>query len=315
MSNIPPKRNLRNVVLFKDDELSPLTTSSDTNFIEVSLEQIILPPQQPRRYFDEIGMGNLISSIKKEGILQPLLVRKVEDRYELVAGERRYRAAKTIGLLRVPVFVKQLTEQEAQLISLTENLQREDLNPVEETEGILSLLSVKLQTDVKGVISYLNRLDHSQRGNLKSKNEEFQSAHNVMGKQEINEIFEFLGLTWQSFLKNRLPLLKLPNDILETLRAGKIAYTKAKMIAKIEDESTRKSLLEESITLNWSLSQIRERINQLNLTSTDASIDTPQKRISDVTKRLKKSQVWKDTKKWRKAENLLKKLEALLEED
>jgi ParB family chromosome partitioning protein len=311
MSNSPPKRNLRNVVLFKDEELEK-TTSSETNFPKISLDQIVLPPTQSRRYFDETAMASLVSSIKKEGILQPLLVRPVGLKYELVAGERRYRAAKEIGLLQVPVTIKQLTEVEAQLISLTENLQREDLNPVEETEGILALLSLYLELDVKEVKSYLNRLAHSQRGNLKSKTPELSSAHNVMGKKEIEEIFASLGLTWQSFLKNRLPLLNLPSDVLQKLREGKIAYTKARAIAKVKDSSTRLSLLDESMALSLSLTQIKERIEQLR--AIDSLPTTPQKRITEISQRLKKSQLWKNPQKWRKAQTLLKKLEALIEE-
>ena len=315
MSNVPPKRNLRNVVLFQDDQLSSVTTTSETNFTEILREKIVLPPEQSRRYFDEVAMAHLVSSIKKEGILQPLLVRQVGENYELVAGERRYRAATALGLRQVPVIIKQLSEQQAQLIALTENLQREDLNPVEETEGILALLSIKLEKETTEVISYLNRLDHAQRGNLKTETSEIESAHNVMGRKEIEEIFEALGLTWQSFLKNRLPLLKLPGDVLEKLREGKIAYTKAKAITKIKDQETRISLLDESISKNWSLSQIKERIQQLMLSSTDASPKNPQKRITEVTKRLKQSQLWKHPQKWRKAETLLKKLEALLEDN
>ncbi len=112
----------------------------------ISLEQIQLPTLQPRRYFDEQALNELVTSIKQHGILQPLLVRPLKGgKYELVAGERRYRAAHTAGLTEVPVVIRELNENEALQLALIENLQREDLNPVEETEGILQLLSLRLQ--------------------------------------------------------------------------------------------------------------------------------------------------------------------------
>ncbi|NJO93315.1 MAG: ParB/RepB/Spo0J family partition protein [Hydrococcus sp. RM1_1_31] len=127
----------------------------------VSIKEIHLPQQQPRRYFDEQALQELTSSIEQHGILQPLLVRPLPSGgYELIAGERRYRAATESGLTEVPVIVRELNDSEALQIALIENLQREDLNPVEETEGILQLLSVRLEIPVPEVISRLYRLNN-----------------------------------------------------------------------------------------------------------------------------------------------------------
>ncbi|MDV7393256.1 ParB/RepB/Spo0J family partition protein, partial [Arthrospira platensis SPKY1] len=105
------------------------------------IKAIKLPAQQPRRYFDPDKLAQLTESVKHNGILENLLVRPLDDnQYELVVGERRYRAAQEAGLTEVPVTIKELTDNEALQISLIENLHREDLNPVEETEGILWLL-------------------------------------------------------------------------------------------------------------------------------------------------------------------------------
>ena len=106
--------------------------------VSVSVNQISLPPTQPRRYFDSEALKQLTESIKQHGILQPLLVRLVDEgKHELVAGERRYRAATEIGLKEVPVVIRELDDNAAFQLALIENLLREDLNPVEETEGIL----------------------------------------------------------------------------------------------------------------------------------------------------------------------------------
>lgn len=307
MSKLPPKRNLRNVALFAEVEVGVSPAEAT-----VPLVKIDLPARQPRRYFSPEAMQSLITSIKQDGILQPLLVRPFGDKYELVAGERRYRAAQAIGLEYVPVTIRELTDSQAKLLALTENLQREDLNPVEETEGILELLSLKLAINSDEVISLLNRLDHLARGNVKGESEE--SAHNVMGKKEIEETFSQLGLTWQSFLKNRLPLLNLPNELLEALRSGQIEYTKAKMIATLKNQQQRKTLLEFVINQHLSLSQIKEQVEALKSTVLEIS-QTPQKTLDNSYRRVRQAQLWKNPKKWRKLQTLLEKIEALIQEE
>ena len=156
------RTKLRNVALFKDeDEPTVRSTSPQT----LQLDRIVTSATQPRRYFDPEKLEQLTQSVKEHGILEPLLVRSLPDnRYELVAGERRYRAATAAGLTEVPVVIKELTDSEALQLALIENLQREDLNPIEETEGILQLLALKLESDTEGVISLLNQLANAKRG-------------------------------------------------------------------------------------------------------------------------------------------------------
>nr|WP_242411997.1 ParB/RepB/Spo0J family partition protein [Cyanobacterium sp. IPPAS B-1200]OEJ78142.1 hypothetical protein A5482_13985 [Cyanobacterium sp. IPPAS B-1200] len=140
--------------LFGDE---PVTPPSNPNTIEIS--QIVLAPSQPRRYFDEEQINQLAESIKLHGVIQPLVVRPLsEGQYELVAGERRYRASQIAGLTSVPVVIKEFTDIQAQQIALIENLQRVDLNPVEETEAILQLLSIELEQSVPDVVSLLYRV-------------------------------------------------------------------------------------------------------------------------------------------------------------
>src|SRR4028119_1447849 len=103
-------------------------------------------------------MRVLVESVKKDGVLQPILVRPVGGKYELVAGERRYRAAQSAGLTDIPAVVREMSDSEAVRFALTENLQREDLNPVEETEGILELLAVTLEFPTAEVTRFLQRL-------------------------------------------------------------------------------------------------------------------------------------------------------------
>jgi ParB family chromosome partitioning protein len=289
--------------------------SSGVEVTALKIEQIVLPTSQPRRYFDEDKLNQLAESIKLHGILENLLVRKLKEdseRYELVAGERRYRAAKLAGLTELPVKIKELTDEEAIEISLIENLQREDLNPVEETEAILQLLSSRLSIARREVTSLLYQMLNVKSGKV---------TNNVISNSQVNSVegtFQELGImAWDSYAINRLPLLNLPEDILDAIKEGKIEYTKAKAIAKIKPEEKREEFLNQAIEENLSLSQIKERIGALTTGKQDDSppLATPQKEIIDISQRLKKAQLWKkDPKKWRKAQTLLKKLNELLED-
>jgi ParB family chromosome partitioning protein len=281
-----------------------------SNIREISIDSITLPSNQPRHYFDPQKLQQLKESISTHGILEPLLVRPVEKigQYELVAGERRYRAAKEAGLALVPVTVRQLTDDEAVQLALVENLQREDLNPVEETEGILQLLSLKLKIDVAGVTSLLYRMRNEVIGN---------TNQNVLISSEalkIQAIFDELALiTWESFVTTRLTLLNLPSEILEALRIGTIAYTKAQTIARLKDEAKRKELLEEAITQNLSVAQIRERLKAARPPKEEPQ--TLKQKMQDITHRFQRAKAWDDPKKQKRLEKLLRQMETLLAEN
>jgi ParB family chromosome partitioning protein len=273
------------------------------------LTAICLPAQQPRRYFDPAKLEQLVLSVKEHGILEPVLVRPVEDKpdqYELVAGERRYRAAQQLKLTEIPVVIRELNATEALQLALIENLQREDLNPIEETEGILQLLSIQLKQDVAELPPLLHRLQHERK----------KSSNNVVGNPKIDEIesvFTGLGLmSWESFVNHRLPLLNLPLDVLEVLRQGKIAYTKAQTLSRIKDETQRYNLVQATIKEDLSLSQIRERIKALQ---SEPDTNSPKATVESLSRRVIKAKLWEDPKKWKQAQALLAKLEALISEE
>ncbi|NJL54500.1 ParB/RepB/Spo0J family partition protein [bacterium] len=284
--------------------------SPDDRYLPVS--DIIPSKQQPRRYFDPEKLNQLAESIKQHGILEPLLVRPgAQGKYELIAGERRYKAATTLGLTEVPVVIRDFNDQEALQVALIENLQREDLNPIEETEGILELAAIRLQKDTEYVVTLLHQAAHPERN----------SVDNVIHTEEwrtLQEVFEVVGrFTPESFRTNRLPLLKLPIDVLDALRAGKIAYTKARAIAKVKDEARRSELLEATINEDLSLTQIKERLAAVegqadNDTDSSPSLKT---RFESAYKKVKKSKVWDNPKKQKTLEKLLETLENLTEED
>lgn len=293
--------------------LDSLFGSEPNNFSQqIPISSIVLPNQQPRRYFDSQKMAHLVQSIKEHGVLEPLLVRVTPqlDIYELVAGERRYRAAIAAGLTEVPVTVRELSDEDALQIALIENLQRENLNPVEETEGILQLLAFKLICSVSEVPKLLYRLQNERFGDKANGNVTINPKIDV-----IESVFTGLGLmSWESFIRNRLPLLKLPTNILESLRQGQIAYTKANAIAQVKDEQQRQLILNETISKNLSLTQIKERITSMNCTRVGSEPKSFKNRIKDAYRLVEKSKVWEDPKKQKKLEKLLIQIETLISE-
>jgi ParB family chromosome partitioning protein len=158
---------------------------------EVEIDSIDVGSMQPRTYFDPVSLAGLADSIKNHGIVQPLLVRRRGERYELVAGERRWRAAKMAGLSRVPIIVKEIPDQDLLEIALIENIQREDLNPIEEAQAYRNLIdTVGLTQDALAV-----RLGRDR-----------------------------------SYITNYIRLLRLPDDIQQLVREGKLSTGHARTI-------------------------------------------------------------------------------------
>ncbi len=277
---------------------------------EIDITRIDLPTSQPRKFFDPDKMATLVASIQEKGILEPLLVRpKVGRRYELIAGERRFRAAQTLSLSTVPVVIKDFSDEECLEVALIENLQREDLNPVEEVEGVLQLLGLKLQMSEAEVTSTLYRMENEHKGKItRNVTGSGEFTDNVTGK--VQQILEALGIgSWQSFVRNKLPLLKLPEDVLTVLRQGRIEYTKAKEIAKVKDVEQRYLLLQQAITERWSLSQIRQEIAALNANDSTPSnsFDT---KVRSTFQLIRKSKL--DPILQHKLETYLDQIQALL---
>ena len=117
------------------------TENQQGSVTQLSLNEIEPNREQPRKHFDEAALAELSESIAMHGVIQPLLVRPISDGgYQLIAGERRWRASRMAGLTQVPVVIREMTDSEAMELALIENLQREDLNPIEEAEGFKLLM-------------------------------------------------------------------------------------------------------------------------------------------------------------------------------
>jgi ParB family transcriptional regulator, chromosome partitioning protein len=233
----------------------------------VPLAEIRYNDRQPRHHMDPASLGQLTASIRDRGVLEPVLLRRVDDGYELVAGERRTRAAIDAGLTHVPAIVLDLNDRDALEISIIENLQREDLNAVEETEAVLSLLELTLETDRAGAVALLHEVYQEHRG--RTSEGRFTQAQ----KRAAEALFTRVGrFTPVSFLVNRVPILSFPEEVLSAVRTGRLAFTKAQAIVRVEDEAARGELLAQAIEQDLSLSQIRRRITEIRA---DDSTDRP----------------------------------------
>ncbi|MCC5668536.1 ParB/RepB/Spo0J family partition protein [Nostoc sp. CHAB 5784] len=308
--------------LFGDEEEQLLSETT------LPISAIILPPSQPRRYFDPKKLQSLADSIKQEGLLEPILVRPVGElnttvlksgviptqlAYELIAGERRIEASKLAEKTDIRVHIINCDEKTARKLRLIENLQREDLNAFEETIGILDFISSELEVESNTAVSLLYQMNNETKGN---------SNHNVMVSEEalvIQTIFLQIGkISWESFVSNRLPLLKLPQDIQITLEKGQIEYTKAQVIARVKDNEKRQNILKKAIKENLSLSAIKELVGDILQIQSENKPQSPQQqnkeRASKIYKSLLKSKIWDDEKKVKKVNRLFDQIEALLEE-
>lgn len=274
------------------------------------IQQIQLPKQQPRRYFDPDKQAQLVKSVKEHGILEPLLVRPSGSNYELVAGERRYRAAQEVGLQEIPVVIRDFDDRQALQVALIENLQREDLNPVEETEGVLELLAIELRRSTEDVTSVLHRANHAKnRGQALEENVFLQL-------QTIESVLTGIGrFTAESFRTSRLPLLNLPSGILQALREGKIEFTKARAIARVKDDGQRQEILEAAISEALSLVQIKERIHQLYPDSQGKDSPPLKSRMDEAYRQMKQSKIWSDPKRQKQLEKVVTMIETLISEN
>ncbi len=275
----------------------------------LAIEKIAPPLYNPRTYFDSEKLQQLAQSFQEHGMIGRLTVRPVEGKnkpYELVVGERRFRAAGLANLLEVKVEIRELSDNQAIALALEENLNREDLNPIEETEGILQLLGLETGLDKPDLTSLLYKM-------IKGRDVPTHFQESVV------KVFDSIkNLTWQTFARDRLRLLNLPQLILESIKQGKIEYSKGIEIAKLKQLEQQNKLLEETIALNLSTKQIKEKVAQYKgRTSTDYSNLSTDELIDDIRQTYQKftrsKKVWSNQKNRKKIESLLKQLKSLVE--
>jgi ParB family chromosome partitioning protein len=183
------------------------------------VEEILPGDAQPRQRFDDERLDELAASIKTHGVIQPILVRRRGNQYELIAGERRWRAAQKAGLKEIPAVLSDVTEKEALTVALVENLQREDLNPIEEAEAFQ-----RLNDD----------LGYSQ-----------QDIATAVGKD-------------RSTVTNALRLLKLPGPVRQQVLDGELSMGHARALLALEDVGEMERLGREVVAKGWSVRQVEK---------------------------------------------------------
>ncbi|MEJ2289499.1 MAG: ParB/RepB/Spo0J family partition protein [Deinococcales bacterium] len=249
----------------------------------VPIDEIRYNRKQPRKYLDEKSLADLTASIRDKGVLEPIIVRRAAEGYELVAGERRTRAAQMAGLSEIPAIVTEIDDREALEVSIMENLQREDLNAVEETDAVLTLLELSLDLSRTQVLHLLQEMYNEERGRSPA------SAFSSRQKHVALALFRRLGrFTPSSFVSNRVPILDFPEALLEAVRSGRLEFTKAQALARLEDDEARDTLLEEAIASDLTLSQIRRRITEMRQGDVDPPTTEQDERytLATNTKRL-----------------------------
>jgi ParB family transcriptional regulator, chromosome partitioning protein len=193
--------------------------------LEVELDLIRPNRQQPRTHFDEAKLEELAQSIRTSGIIQPLLVRRAGGFFELIAGERRWRAAQLAGLSRVPAIVRDIPEDRILELALIENIQRQELNPVEEANAYRKLI---------------------------------ESLHLTQ-----EEIAERVGRD-RTFITNYLRILKLPAEIQSLLESEKLSFGHARALLAIEDAQTQRRFAQRIIKHSWSVRETERRVKHLD---------------------------------------------------
>ena len=183
----------------------------------VSLDDIRPNSAQPRKVFDQEALQDLASSIREHGVIQPVLLRPAKTGFELVAGERRWRAARLAGLKQIPAIVRELTDRQNMFYALIENMQREDLNSIEEARGM----------------------------------EEMMSAFGL--NQE--ETAKTIGKS-RSYVTNALRLLRLPQDVQDMVMDGRLSAGHARAIAGLEGEALQLEAAVKCVENGWSVRQV-----------------------------------------------------------
>ena len=193
--------------------------------LNLKMDKIVTNSNQPRKYFDNGKMSELKDSIKNSGLLQPITVRKISNgKYKIVAGERRYRACRELGMESIPVIEMNVGDAKGYELSVLENIQRENLNPIEEAESYLMLMEVYGYTQEK--------------------------------------LSEKLGKT-RSSVSNKMRILKLPASVKEMVKKGEISYGHARTLLSLSDEKKIEAAAKEIINKGYSVRETERRVKVL----------------------------------------------------
>ncbi len=204
-----------------DALITSLSIKEDDKIVEIPLSQLRANPYQPRKTFEEDAIKDLAESIREHGVIQPIVVRQALKGYEIIAGERRFRASQLLGNATIPAVVRTYNDQQVMEIALIENVQREDLNSIE--------VAVAYQ-------AIMNQFNLTQ-----------EELSLKVGKS-------------RSHIANFLRLLSLPEEIKDYVSRGTLSMGHARALAGIKDEGLKRQLAKQTVTAEWSVRELEEAV-------------------------------------------------------
>ena len=202
-----------------------MNTETKDEVVYLYLDDIIPNRFQPREIFDEKALKELAVSIKEHGVIQPIIVRSVNGKYEIIAGERRYKASALAGMTKIPAIIRNLDDKESSKVALLENLQRKNLNPIEEARTYQKIIEIDKMTQ--------------------------DELAKTMGKS-------------QSAIANKLRLLALPDEIQDALLKEQISERHARTLLNISDPTEQKNMLKKVISNKMTVRALEEEISKMN---------------------------------------------------
>lgn len=199
-----------------------LITTQDEEVQHIALDQIKANPYQPRKTFDDTKLDDLAGSIRQHGILQPIVLRQTIKGYHIVVGERRFRASQRVGLTTIPAIVKTMTDEDMMELAIIENLQREDLNAIEEAESYRKLMD-DLQLTQQEVATRLSKS--------------------------------------RPYIANMLRLLNLPTEIMRMIRDEQLSGAHGRTLLAVKDKRTMNKMAQQAYEESWSVRYLEDYIN------------------------------------------------------
>ena len=221
----------------------------DREVVDLYLDDLIPNRFQPREVFDEKALEELAISIKEHGVIQPIIVRKIGDKYEIIAGERRYKASVLAGLTKIPAIIRNLDDKETSKVALLENLQRKDLTAIEEARTYQKILELDAMTQ--------------------------EELGKTMGKS-------------QPSIANKLRLLELPDEIQDTLLHNQISERHARSLLSLKNSDEQLAMLNKIIANRMTVREVDEEIKQLTgVSSTELSEENYQETSAKAIEEIK----------------------------
>ena len=259
---------------FNNLEKTIIDEAKKSDIVEINLDEIRSNPYQPRKTFDEESLKELAESIKEHGVVQPVIVKKSIKGYELVAGERRTKASKIAGKTTIPAIIRDFNDEEMMEIALIENIQRENLNPIEEALAYENIIKATGMTQEK--------------------------------------IAQKFGKS-RSYVTNMLGLLNLPKETKELVEKGDISASHARVLSKMEDEKKINEIAKKVVNDKINVREIEELVKQVNLAPTKKIVPNTYKIYEDVLREKVGTKVKVSNKKIEIPFDSQKDLERILE--